>query len=57
MNSQKMDTIKTLRRNLNKYGSEIKIFIISSKIFINPDIQWTFIHLLVNEPRVSFDDY
>ena len=36
---QKIDTIKTFRRNLNKYGSEIKIFIIASESFINPDIQ------------------
>ena len=36
---QKIDTIKTFRRNLNKYGSEIKIFIIASEIFVDPDIQ------------------
>ena len=39
---QKIDTIKTFKKDLNKYGSEIKIFIIASEIFIDPDIQWTF---------------
>ena len=31
--------IKTIRRNVNKYSSEVKIFIIASEIFIDPDIQ------------------
>ena len=36
---QKIDTIKTFKKDLNKYGSKIKIFIIASEIFINPGIQ------------------